>query len=86
MTKSEWYAFLDAIHFNDWGFVVLLLIVWAGVAYWKISQAKKPSDEQGEEQDEEQVPMPKQWPGDAYWNRTTVGKRAAAYRKTRPYK
>jgi hypothetical protein len=82
MTTTEWYAFLDAINFNDWGFIGLLFIVWVGVAYWNIRQAKKNSDEPS---DDKVGGRPK-WPGDAYWNRTTVGKRAAAYRATRPNK
>jgi hypothetical protein len=82
MTTAEWYVFLNAINFDDWGFAVLGLIVGMGLVYWNIRQAKKNSDEPS---DDKVGGRPK-WPGDAYWNRTTVGKRAAAYRATRPNK
>lgn len=82
MTTTQWYAFLDAIHFNEWGFAVLGLIVGMGLVYWNIRQEKKYPDQQ----DDDKVGGPQKWPGDAYWNRTRVGKRAEAYRATRPNK
>jgi hypothetical protein len=80
MTTAQWYAFLVEINFTDWGFAVLGLIVGMGLVYWNIRQAKKNSDQQ----DDDKVGGRPKWPGDAYWNRTRVGKRAAAYRATRP--
>lgn len=82
MTTAEWHNFLVVINFTDWGFAVLGLIVGMGLVYWNIRQAKKNSDQQ----DDDKVGGRPKWPGDGYWNRTRVGKRAAAYRATRPNK
>jgi hypothetical protein len=77
MTTAQWYAFLDVIKFNYWGFAVLGLIVGMGLVFWNIRTAKK----NYAQQDDDKVGVQ---PGDAYSNRTKVGKRAAAYRATRP--
>jgi hypothetical protein len=80
MTTAEWHDFLVVINFTDWGFAVLGLIVGMGLVFWNIRTAKK----NYAQQDDDKVGVQPKWPGDAYSNRTKVGKRAAAYRATRP--
>lgn len=74
MDNIELNVFLDSIHFNNWGWLVLTVIVMAIVAF--INKRKKLAFSK----------LDSKWPGEGFANKSTVGKYAASFRSTRRYK
>jgi hypothetical protein len=75
---AELIEVMDAIHILEWGPYFLAFVVGIFICTTNVKQAKKHKNGNAT------LAKKTEWPGDGYFNRTTVGKQASLHRK--PYK